>query len=167
VLQPCSFELQLTELLPRLRRFARALSRNMSDADDLVQSCIARALRKQQQWIPGTRLDSWLYTILRNIWIDTVRSRSRRDAVEAPFEEAATVGEDPQHQLDASQEARRITRAMESLPPEQREVVALILIEGFRYREAAEILRLPIGTVTSRLVRGRNSLMEMIGSSQG
>ena len=158
-----TFEEGLSQLLPRLRRFAHGLSRSPADADDLTQMTIERALRSRQQWQEGTRLDSWTYRIMRNLWIDTVRSRNRKEKVEAPPEEAERVGIDPSEQIAASIDLQRVMRAMEQLPDEQREVVALILIEGFGYREAAEMLDLPIGTVSSRLVRGRTALLEMLG----
>ncbi len=160
-----AFERDLTQLLPRLRRFAHALSRNPADADDLTQATVERALRSREQWEPGSRLDSWLYRIMRNLWIDTVRSRGRREAHEAPEDEAQTVGSDPREALDASLELQRAMAAMERLPGEQREVVALILIEGFGYREVSEMLGLPIGTVSSRLVRGRTALLAMLSEA--
>ena len=163
-----AFERDLTQLLPRLRRFAHSLSRNPADADDLAQATVERALRSRDQWEPGSRLDSWLYRIMRNLWIDTVRSRGRREAHEAPENEAQTVGSDPRDSIDASLELQRAMAAMDRLPDEQREVVALILIEGFGYREASEMLGLPIGTVSSRLVRGRTALLAMLsGTSDG
>ena len=163
-----TFENELTQLLPRLRRFAHSLSRNGADADDLTQATVERALRSQEQWQPGTRLDSWLYRIMRNLWIDTARARTRRERHEAPEEEAQSVGEDPRESIEASLELKRAMDAMERLPDEQREVVALILIEGFGYREVSEMLDLPIGTVSSRLVRGRTALLEMLrGSADG
>jgi len=158
-----AFETELAQLLPRLRRFAFALSRDAADADDLAQAAIERALRSQAQWQPGTRLDSWMFRITRNLWIDTVRSRSRKQRSEAPEEEAQNIGDDPREAMDASLELKRAMAAMERLPDEQREVVALILIEGFGYREASELLGLPIGTVSSRLVRGRTALLQMLG----
>jgi RNA polymerase sigma-70 factor (ECF subfamily) len=161
--QSASFEDQLASLLPRLRRFAHALSRNPADADDLTQSTIERALNSRGQWQPGTRLDSWSYRIMRNLWIDTARARSRRSAHEAPEEEGLGVGEDPRGAIDAAVDLHRIMSAMERLPDEQREVVALILVEGFGYREVSEMLGLPIGTVSSRLVRGRTTLLAMVG----
>ena len=160
-----SFERELVTLLPRLRRFAHGLARSPSEADDLVQATAERALRSESQWQPGTRLDSWLYRIMRNLWIDTVRARGRRQRHEAPPEEAESIGEDPRPSIEASIELQRAMAAMQQLPDEQREVVALILIEGFGYREAAEILELPIGTVSSRLVRGRTALLAMLGGS--
>ena len=159
--QPVSFGDELTALLPRLRRFAHGLSRSPSDADDLTQMTIERALRSQSQWRPGTRLDSWLYKIMRNQWIDTVRSRGRKERLEAPSEEAESLGHDPRDGLEAAIDLQRVMAAMDRLPDEQREVLALILIEGFGYREAAELLDLPIGTVSSRLVRGRTALLRL------
>jgi RNA polymerase sigma-70 factor (ECF subfamily) len=157
------FEEGLVELLPRLRRFARALTRSLADADDLVQMAIERALRSKDQWQPGSRLDSWTYRIIRNLWIDTLRSRSRKQAFEAPPEEAERIGADPCETLEASADLQRVMNAMEKLPNEQREIVALILIEGFGYKEVSEMLDLPIGTVSSRLVRGRTALLAMVG----
>jgi RNA polymerase sigma-70 factor (ECF subfamily) len=158
-----SFEDQLSALLPRLRRFAHGLARSSADADDLTQMTIERALRAKDQWQSGSRVDSWLYRIMRNLWIDTVRSRGRRDLVEAPAEEAEIIGHDPRDGIEAGIDLRRVMAAMDRLPDEQREVVALILIEGFGYREAAEFLALPIGTVSSRLVRGRIALLGLLG----
>jgi len=158
-----SFEDGLAALLPRLRRFAHALSRNSADADDLAQATIERALRSQGQWVPGTRLDSWLYRIMRNLWIDTVRARGRREDLHSPVEEAEQVGEDPRGAIEAAIDLGKAMAAMERLPHEQREIVALILIEGLGYRECSEILGLPIGTVSSRLVRGRNALLQLLG----
>jgi RNA polymerase sigma factor (sigma-70 family) len=158
-----SFEDQLAALLPRLRRFAHGLSRNPADADDLTQLTIERALRSREQWQPGTKLDSWCYRIMRNLWIDTARAGARRATREAPEEEDLSVGADPRGAMDAALDLHRIMDAMGKLPDEQREIVALILIEGFGYREVSEMLSLPIGTVSSRLVRGRTALLAMVG----
>jgi RNA polymerase sigma factor (sigma-70 family) len=161
--QSSSFESELAALLPRLRRFAHGLSRNPADADDLTQATIERALRSRDQWQQGTRLDSWSYRIMRNLWIDTARSKARRDVHEAPEEDGVNVGEDPRGAMDAAVDLKRIMAAMAKLPDEQREIVALILVEGFGYREVSEMLDLPIGTVSSRLVRGRTALLAMVG----
>lgn len=158
-----AFDQGLAACLPRLRRFAHALSRDPADADDLTQLTMERALRSRAQWQPGTRIDSWLFRIMRNLWIDTVRSRQRAAVFEAPPEAGELIGHDPRSATDAAIDLRRIMQAMDELPPEQREVVALILIEGFGYREASELLELPIGTVSSRLVRGRLALMKLLG----
>ncbi|HET9356352.1 MAG TPA: RNA polymerase sigma factor [Sphingomicrobium sp.] len=155
------FEQQLVALLPRLRRFAHGLCRNASEADDLVQQAAERALRSRGQWQPGTRLDSWLYRILRNLWIDSGRAHSRRSKHEAPAEEAGEIA-DPGASPHAALELSEAMAAMQRLPEEQREIVMLILVEGFGYRETAELLDLPIGTVSSRLVRGRTALLAFL-----
>jgi len=151
---------QLIALLPRLRRFARTLARNPHDADDLVQLAVERALTRLDQWQPGTRLDSWMFGILKNAWIDEVRSRQRRDRVLAP----EALGE---HVADAASEAHierlSLEAALAQLPEEQRLAVALVLIEGLAYKEAAAVLEVPIGTVTSRLARGREALEALLG----
>ena len=157
------FDAGLAELLPRLRRFAFALARDEADADDLAAQTVERSLRSRQQWQSGSRLDSWVYRIARNLWIDEVRARTRRAKVEMPPEAGETIGHDPRAGTDAAIDLQRVMAAMGRLPDEQREVVALILVEGFGYREAAELLDLPIGTVSSRLVRGRQALLALLG----
>jgi RNA polymerase sigma-70 factor (ECF subfamily) len=157
-----AFERELLTLLPRLRRFARALARDAADADDLVQAALERALRARDQWAPGTRLDSWMMRIVRNSWIDEVRSRTRRARTFLPEEEGAAVGADTERELEARVEMRAVDRAMNNLSPEQREVIALVLVEGLAYREAAELLDIPMGTLTSRLTRGRQALVQML-----
>ncbi len=149
-------------LLPRLRRFAHGLAAHPADADDLTQITIERALRARAQWQEGTRLDAWLLRIMRNCWIDTVRARGRTARIMAPEEDGALMGHDPTAQMDARIDLERLMRAMAQLPDEQREVVALVLIDGLGYRETAELLDLPIGTVSSRLVRGRQALLAMV-----
>ena len=153
----------LGKLLPRLRRFAFALSRNHADADDLAALAVERALKARAQYIPGTRLDSWLYRITRNLWIDEARSRQRKSAWEAPPEEGERQGYDGAAAIERSAELSQVMSAMSALPDEQREIVALIMVEGLGYRETAELLDLPIGTVSSRLVRGRNALLAALG----
>lgn len=153
----------LGAMLPRLRRFAYALSRHPADADDLAALAVERALRSRSQFTPGTRLDSWLFRITRNLWIDEARSRQRRAAWEAPPEAGELQGFDGAVEIERSAELAKVMRAMSELPDEQREVLALIMIEGLGYREAAELLGQPIGTVSSRLVRGRNALLAALG----
>ena len=151
---------QIIALLPRLRRFARTMTRNVTDADDLVQISIERALLRYEQWRPESRFEGWMFGIIRNAWIDEVRARSRRGQLFAPEEAGENVGE-------ASNETQvrqlSIQKAMASLPEEQRVAVALVLIEGLSYKEAAEALEVPIGTVTSRLARGRDALQAVLG----
>ncbi len=156
-----AFQRELTELLPRLRRFARALCRDATEADDLVQAAVERALRKRDQWRPGTRLDSWMFTLMKNAWIDETRSRSRRIALFRPAEEGGGRAED-RDPLGTRLVGTAVERAMASLPDEQRLAVALVLVEGLSYGEAAEVLRIPEGTLTSRLVRGRQALAQQL-----
>ena len=153
---------QIVTLLPRLRRFARALTRNVHDADDLVQVAVERGLLHLDQLRPGTRLESWMFGIVRNAWIDETRSRRRRDKLLLPEELGEQVA-------DSSSEAPiqrlSIEAALAQLPEEQRLAVALVLIEGLAYKEAAAVLEVPIGTVTSRLARGRETLETLLGGA--
>ena len=158
-----SFDTELAAVWPRLRRFAHALARDAADADDLAQMTAEKAFKSFGQFQTGTRFDSWIFRICRTVWIDLVRSRSRRAAHEAPEEMGEMVGYDPVPAAEAAIDLQTAMTAMQGLPEEQREVVALILIEGFGYREAAEILDQPIGTVSSRLARGRQALLAMLG----
>ncbi len=150
---------EVVALLPRLRRFARTLTRDRSDADDVVQIAVERALVRHDQWRPGSRLDSWLFGIVRNAWIDEVRARSRRSAVFAPEEAGEHIGNPA---TDEDFDMRAIRNALFELPEEQRCVVSLVLIEGLSYQEAADALEIPIGTVTSRLARGRATLQTQL-----
>ena len=161
--QNSPFDAELAPVWPRLRRFAYSLARDAADADDLAQMAAEKAFRSFGQYQAGTRFDSWLFRICRTVWIDTVRSQVRKSVHEAPPETADHLGHDPRAATEAAIDLKRAMAAMQRLPDEQREVVALILIEGFGYREAAEILGQPIGTVSSRLVRGRQALLAMLG----
>ena len=154
----------LVALLPRLRRFARALARDVHDADDLVQIAVERALTRSGQLRPGAPLSSWMFGIVRNAWLDELRARGRRARVFAPEEGAERVGDASQ---GAHAEALAVQDALARLPEEQCEAVALVLIEGFSYKEAAHIMEVPIGTLTSRLARGREALQEMLDESGG
>jgi len=152
---------QIVQLLPRLRRFARSLVNNAQDADDLVQLAIERALSRSEQLRPDAQLSSWMFGILRNAWIDESRSRGRRSRVFVPEELGENVA-DPAASGEA--DALSVQDAMARLPSEQREVVGLVLVEGLSYKEAAEIIGVPVGTITSRLARGRDSLQAMLGA---
>lgn len=150
-------------LLPRLRRFAAGLARDRADADDLCQMTIERALASRAQWREGTRLDSWMYKIMRNLWIDEQRSRTRRAQTFVAEEAGLTVGSGGGQEEAAELDA--VDRAMRRLPDDQREAVMLVLVEGYKYAEAAEIVGCPVGTLTSRLGRGREALMTMVGDA--
>jgi RNA polymerase sigma-70 factor (ECF subfamily) len=157
---------QIVELVPRLRRFARSLAGNVADADDLVQDTVERALRNLHQWEDGTKLDSWMFRIARNVWIDKVRAAKVRNV--APLEDA-----EDQAAIDGSRAAEvRLSfvdtvRALAELPEEQRVVVALVAIDGMSYRDAAEVLEVPIGTLTSRLARARVAMAERVTGRAG
>ena len=145
-----------------MRRFARSLARDAAEADDLDQVALERALKARDQWQEGTRLDAWRYRIVRNCWIDEVRARARRARTFAPEEAGAAVGVPAHEDVERRAEMRDVDRAMAALPEEQREAIALVLVEGLAYREAAEILDIPVGTLTSRLTRGRQALAEKL-----
>jgi RNA polymerase sigma-70 factor (ECF subfamily) len=149
---------ELIALLPRLRRFARALARSTDEADDLVQTALERALRNLGSWTPGTRLDAWMFRIMKNCWIDEVRSKTVRERVFAPEEAGVSVGSGGPEEMELFLEAQAARAAMNELPREQRLAVALVLVEGLSYREAADLLEVPIGTLTSRLARGRAAI---------
>jgi RNA polymerase sigma-70 factor (ECF subfamily) len=160
-----AFEDELLAVLPRLRRFARALANSAADADDLAQATVEKALKARQQWQPGTRMDSWMYRIMRNAWIDTARARRRAAETFAPEEAGENVADGGAAGIEAHIEFREVQTAITQLPDEQREAVALVLIEGLAYKEAAEILDVPMGTLTSRLVRGRQALVARLGEA--
>lgn len=153
-----AFERELLALLPKLRRFARSLARDAADADDLLQIAVERALKARGQWQHGTRMDAWMMKIVRNAWIDEIRRRTRSARTFAPEEAAAGIGSAGHEEIERSADMHDVDRAMNALPPEQREAVALVLVEGLAYKEAAELLDIPIGTLTSRLTRGRQAL---------
>jgi RNA polymerase sigma-70 factor (ECF subfamily) len=149
----------IAALLPRLRRFARSITFQREDADDLVQIAVERALTRAEQWQPGTRLDSWMFRIVKNAWIDEVRSRARRSELFAPEEEGEHVGDD---YAAAHQQRMAVEKAMSLLSDDHRMVIGLVLVDGLPYKEAAEVLDIPIGTLTSRLARAREALQELL-----
>jgi RNA polymerase sigma-70 factor (ECF subfamily) len=157
---PQNIHEQIVTLLPRLRRFARNLTRNPHDADDVVQIAVERALSRLDQWRSDARLDSWMFKIVRNAWIDELRSRGRRDRIFLAEEAGDHVGVDS---TARETELLSVHTAMARLPEEQREAVSLVLVEGLPYKEAADVLDIPIGTLTSRLARGRRALQAMLG----
>jgi RNA polymerase sigma-70 factor (ECF subfamily) len=157
------FEDGIIAMLPRLRRFAAGLARDLSAGDDLCQMTIERALKAREQWVEGTRLDSWIYRIMRNIWIDEVRARGRMQKTFLDEEAGLDIGAPPEQ--EARVELSFIDRAMARLPDEQREAILLVMVEGYAYREAADIIGCPIGTLTSRLIRGRDALQDLLGEA--
>ncbi|MGA0609079.1 sigma-70 family RNA polymerase sigma factor [Caldimonas sp. KR1-144] len=151
--------LQIAALLPRLRRFGRTLAQRREDADDLVQVALEKALTRTDQWTPGTRLDSWMFRIMQNAWIDELRARERREQTFRPEEDGEHVGVSP---TEAQIDALAVRKAVAQLGEDQRAVVGLVLVEGLGYQEAAEVLGIPIGTLTSRLARARQALQALL-----
>ena len=141
--------------IPRLRRYATTLTGNVDEADDLVQDALERAMRKRNLWRGSGSIRSWLYRIVFSVFANQARQRRRRRA-ELALEAAPTLAA-PARQEDAAA-CRDIAGAMARLPLEQRAAIALTAVEGFAYDEAAAILGVPIGTVRSRVARGRDAL---------
>ncbi len=146
---------ELPQLVPRLWRFALRLTRDHADAEDLVQRTYVRALERRHQWQAGTSLISWLFSIMHSIWMNELRSAQRRreqnlDADES-FDNLPINNADPEYQMLCQQ----VVNAVQALPEAQRVVLMLVAVEGLSYQEAADILNIPIGTVMSRLSRGR------------
>jgi RNA polymerase sigma factor (sigma-70 family) len=150
---------RLVALLPRLRRFARSLSRNQHDADDLVQVAVEKALRGLEQFRAGANLASWMFGIMKNAWIDDRRARGRRAEVALSEDSGEHPAVTP---ADTDVGLWSVSEAMSKLPEDQRLAVALVLVEGMSYKEAAAVLEIPIGTLTSRLARGRTALAESL-----
>jgi RNA polymerase sigma-70 factor, ECF subfamily len=157
----------LIALIPRLRRFARVLTGTIADADDVVQASLEKAMLNMDQWQPGTRLDSWVFRIARNHWVDDRRRAHNSKGHDDIGEMIDLAGDDGLAVVEASNEARMVRAAVDRLPSEQRDVVALVMLEEFSYREAADALGLPIGTVMSRLSRAKAALAKLLTSEGG
>lgn len=159
-----SVESRIEELIPGLRRYARALTGNISTADDLVQDCLERALSRLSLWRHGSDLRAWLFTIMRNVWFNQLsRNRARPDMAGS---------EDGLDQISTSPSQtdqlvmRDLASALEQLAPEQREAVLLVGLEGMSYAEVADVTGAPLGTVMSRLKRGRDRLSQLMNGSE-
>jgi RNA polymerase sigma-70 factor (ECF subfamily) len=147
--------------IPRLRRYARALTRSADRADDLVQETLLRAISKSHLWQTGTDIRAWLFTIMHNHYVNMVR-RAMRDEATVDIEQMSSslvAVTDP----TASSQLRELDQALARLPGEQREVILLVGLEGMSYETAANVLSVPVGTVRSRLSRGRDALRRLMG----
>jgi RNA polymerase sigma-70 factor (ECF subfamily) len=143
--------------LARLWRYGLVLSGARDVADDLVQATCVRAIERASQFQPGTRLDRWLFSILRSIWLNELRARRVREG--GGFVDAAeALVVDGGHEMETNILAAQVLREVGGLPEAQREAVLLVYVEGLSYREAAEVLAAPIGTVMSRLAAARLTL---------
>lgn len=153
-----AFRDQLIAVLPRLRRFARGLTGSVVEADDVVQAACERALARAHQFQEGTRFDSWMFRIVQTIWIDQIRSRDIRK--EGGEDEGLHVGTDePVRRAEARLALGEVQAALAELPIEQRTALLLVTVDGLSYKEAAEIAGVPVGTIMSRLARGRLALL--------
>lgn len=152
---------KIEEEIPRLRRYARALTRDVNAADDLVQDCLTRALSKVHLWQKGTDLRAWLFTILHNQYVNHVRRAVREGSAVglSASEPLLTTSPNQGKRL----ELRDLERAIAKLPEEQRSVLLLVGLEGMRYEEVAAVLDVPVGTIRSRLSRGREMLRQLMG----
>ena len=162
---PAAIGQELVALLPRLRRFALVLCRSPSLADDLVQSACERALAHADSWTPGTRFDAWMFRILHNCWIDHLRRTKVEGMAEDVTTQTQLIGDPGEEPILSKLVLTQVQRAIDGLPPEQREVLVLVCGEDLSYREAAEILDIPIGTVMSRLARARKRLVELTAAA--
>ncbi|WP_333712197.1 RNA polymerase sigma factor [Yoonia sp.] len=157
------FEQDIIAALPSLRRFALSLCRNGDIADDLVQTTVERAIASRDRYDTSTRVEPWLFRILRNAWIDMSRRKLTRgveiDVTDTP--EAAVV--DGARTIEAVLMLQKTDEALATLPADQREIIVLVCFEELSYAEAAEVLGIPKGTVMSRLARARTALAERLG----
>jgi RNA polymerase sigma-70 factor (ECF subfamily) len=151
----------IVDQVPYLRRYAIALLRDRDAADDLVQDCLARAIDRLHLWKPGSNMRSWLFSILHNLYVNSARRGARRPdrfEIETGHEGLHAV---PPNQSDRH-EVRDLVRALAQLSEEQQQTILLVGLEGLSYAEAADVLDIPIGTVMSRLNRGRQRLRQII-----
>jgi RNA polymerase sigma-70 factor (ECF subfamily) len=153
---------RMVEILPRLRRFAFALTGDLDKADDLVQDTCERALERLHQWQPGTKLDSWMYRIAQNVWLDQYRARKVRREQAALDEAENFAGSDGRTVTETRLTLAAVNDGIRRLPADQQVLVAMVCVEGLSYKEAASILEIPIGTVMSRLARARQALYAAI-----
>ncbi|AFL53668.1 RNA polymerase sigma-70 factor (ECF subfamily) [Sinorhizobium fredii] len=154
---------RLTAFLPNLRRFAISLCGSRDIADDLVQAACERALASAERFEPGTRFDAWMFRILRNLWIDQVRRQKTAGVQDDISERHDLAGASGEREAEARLTLKTVAEAIGDLPDEQREVLLLVCVEELSYREAANVLDIPIGTVMSRLARARKALAEAAG----
>ncbi len=158
------FKKDLVALLPRLRRFALAMSSSSQEAEDLVQAALERALRREGSWQQGTRLDSWMFKMIQNLWLDELRAYRRRAE---PLERATDLaGEDGREAMLRLLRLAEVRTALQALPDEQRAVMALVVLDGMSYQQAATTLGIPVGTVMSRLARARAALVSRLEAGE-
>lgn len=157
--------IDLTEHLPRLRRYARALTGDRHAADDLVQDTVERALNKAALWRPGSRLDAWLTTVMHNVFVNQIRGSSGRDAGATDSLDMMVTEPATRATQTDELEVRDVHSALRLLSAEQREVLLLVTLEEYSYEETAHILDIPVGTVMSRLSRARDRMRQLMAGT--
>ena len=157
---------QLVAVLPRLRRFARGLTGSCVEADDLVQAACERALARRHQFQEGTRFDSWMFRIVQTIWIDQIRSRQVRKS-DGDIGEDRLGSDEPVRRVEARLTLAEVRRAVDRLSPDQRAALLLVTVDGLSYKEAAEVVEVPVGTIMSRLARARIALQLQLEAAGG
>jgi len=157
---------QLVAVLPRLRRFARGLTGSSVEADDLVQAACERALARRHQFQEGTRFDSWMFRIVQTIWIDQIRSREVRKS-DGDIGEDRLGSDEPVRRVEARLTLAEVRRAVDRLTPDQRAALLLVTVDGLSYKEAAEVVDVPVGTIMSRLARARIALQLQLEAAGG
>jgi len=150
----------LPKQLDRLWRYGLMLSGRRDTAEDLVQATCVRALERCHQFSLGSRLDRWLFSILRSIWLNELRARRIREG-EGVVEAQSNLFFDGAREVETNILARQVLREVQTLPPAQRETLFLVYVEGLTYRETAQLLDVPIGTVMSRLATARETLARL------
>jgi RNA polymerase sigma-70 factor (ECF subfamily) len=151
---------ELEALIPRLRRFARALTGNREAADDLTQDALERAWVKRELWQQGTNLRAWVFAVMHGVFINSARRARPTESLDV-LAEAGLERVDESAGAETAIAISELRSALQRLPDEQRQVVLLVGLEQFSYAEAAQVLGVPIGTVMSRLSRGRERLRQL------
>ncbi len=157
---------KIVEVLPRLRRFAYGLTGSVERGDDLVQSACVRAIEKSNQWQVGTKFDSWMFRITKNIFTDAWRTEKVKDRVLDQIQQESESSSN-HDQLENYVSLHEVRESMSKLSEEHRMILMLICVEGYSYQEASEMLNIPVGTVASRVVRARSALLVEINVLPG
>lgn len=152
---------EIEALIPRLRRFARALTGSREAADDLTQDTLERAWTKRELWQSGTNLRAWLFAVMHGVFVNGARRRRPTESLDA-MQSYGSECQDDSASAETGIALRDMRAALQRLPDDQRQVVLLVGLEQCSYAEAAEVLGVPIGTVMSRLARGRERLRQLI-----
>lgn len=157
---------EMLSFMPRLRRFAYGLTGSRDAGDDLMQTTYERAIREIHRWQPGTRLDSWMYRIARNIHLNNLRAMGVRGEHLAPLELDRHASVDGERIAESQIAFATVRRFVARLPEEQRTILLLVCVEGLSYKEVSETLDLPLGTIASRLARARLALTELMAGDE-